>query len=80
MALDLGPNVEDFNPLPTPHVRLYGSASDAGGHPLAKIAELVASRHNFTVVIELPKVQCGDSKSYLFIFIFRSIVCIIGSI
>ncbi|GJT99191.1 hypothetical protein Tco_1094709, partial [Tanacetum coccineum] len=44
MALDLGPKIEDFDPLPTPRVRLHGAALDAGGRPLAKLTELVARR------------------------------------
>lgn len=66
MALGLGPNVEAFNPLPTPHVRLHGAASDAGGRPLAQLTELVASRRHYIAVIKLPRVQCGYCKSYFF--------------
>nr|GEZ36853.1 RNA-directed DNA polymerase, eukaryota, reverse transcriptase zinc-binding domain protein [Tanacetum cinerariifolium] len=43
MALDWGPKIEKFVPLPTPQVRLHGAALDASSRPLAKLTELVAS-------------------------------------
>ncbi|GJR75541.1 putative nucleotidyltransferase, ribonuclease H [Tanacetum coccineum] len=60
MALNLGPNVERFVSLPKPHVRLYGSASDARSLPLASVSELAASQHNYVVIIKFVRVQGGE--------------------
>ncbi|GKC32389.1 hypothetical protein Tco_1039683 [Tanacetum coccineum] len=51
MALDFGPKIEKFNPLLTPRVRLHEAALDADSRPLAKLTELVASPHNYIVVL-----------------------------
>ncbi|GJT15001.1 hypothetical protein Tco_0873707 [Tanacetum coccineum] len=73
MALDLGPKIEKFVPLPTPRVRLHGAALDAGGRPLAKLTELVASPHNYIAVIELPRVEFGDCEVGVGVSVFDEV-------
>lgn len=62
-AMELGVGVEHFLPIPKPPVRLLGAAVNAGGHPLANIVEISASKVHYLVVVELPQVLYCDSKS-----------------